>query len=232
MTRAKSHLVFSAGENPNTFIEELPVDVQAYHPDVQEFHNRETTQSYLEISIPTPKGPVGHSPHSLMNNDVFEEVEDGRGTEFGTRTHEFAERYVLSDVVEPASEDERHIKRFIDSLDGDLRVEEDAYLPLTVDGERITIYGIIDLVHIRPGTVEIIDFKTDRSRVAESEYRKQLSVYYHVLTEWFPERDVTASIFFTANSEQVDINPLSKSELSRLVERVNGSSIESASLLE
>ncbi len=31
----------------------------------------------------------------------------------------------------------------------------------------------------------IIDFKTDRSRSTESEYRKQLSVYYHVATEWF-----------------------------------------------
>ena len=164
-----------------------------------------------------------------MNDDVFEEVEEGRGIAFGTRTHEFAERYVLGDAVEPASDDERHIKHFIDSLDGELRVEEDAYLPLLLMVNESTIYGIIDLVHICPETVEIIDFKTDLSRVAESEYRKQLSVYYHVLTEWFPARDVTASIFYTADGKQVDIQPLSKSELSELVE---GTTIESAPLSE
>ncbi|MCO8244717.1 3'-5' exonuclease [Haladaptatus sp. AB643] len=217
MTRAKSHLVFSAGENPNAFLEELPVDTEEYHPDVQEFHDGETTQSHFEISIPVSAGPVRHSPHSLMNDDVFEEVEEGRGPEFGTRTHEFAEQYVLGNTVEPANDDERHIKRFIDSLDGELRVEEDAYLPLTVDGDRVSIAGIIDLVHVCPEIVKIIDFKTDLSRVAESEYRKQLSVYYHVLAECFPERDVGASIFYTTDGRQVDINPLSENELREIV---------------
>ncbi|WP_175424294.1 PD-(D/E)XK nuclease family protein, partial [Haladaptatus sp. W1] len=130
-------------------------------------------------------------------------------------------------AVEPANDDERHIKRFIDSLDGELRVEEDAYLPLTVDGGRVTIYGIIDLVHIRPATVEIIDFKTDLSRIVETEYRKQLSVYYHVLSEWFPERDVTASIFYTVDGRHVDIEPLSKSDLIELVRQKSIGSVYS-----
>nr|WP_245800227.1 3'-5' exonuclease [Haladaptatus litoreus] len=236
MTRAKSHLVFSAGEKPNTFLEELPVEIEEFQPDVQEFHDNESVQDHLQISIPTPDGPISYSPHSLMREDIFENVEHGMGTAFGTEVHEFAEAYARGDAV-PIDEnetepDKQNVKAFLDGLSGELCVEEDAYLPLTVDGERVTIYGIIDLVHLCPGTVEIIDFKTDRSRVAESEYRKQLSVYYHVLSEWFPERDLTASIFYTAAGEQVDIDPLSKSELSRLVERVNGSSIESVSLLE
>jgi len=103
---------------------------------------------------------------------------------------------------------------------------------LTVDGERVTIYGIIDLVNLCPKTVEVIDFKTDLSRVAESEYRKQLSVYFHVLSEWFPERTVTASIFYTANEQQVEIDPLSKNELSDIVKLVKRSTTESAPILE
>ncbi|WP_435158372.1 PD-(D/E)XK nuclease family protein [Haladaptatus sp. DFWS20] len=134
--------------------------------------------------------------------------------------------------MEPANDDERYIKRFIDSLDGDLRVEQDAYLPLTVDSERITIYGIIDLVHLRPETVDIIDFKTDRSRIAESEYWKQLSIYYHVLTECFPERPVTASIFYTTDGKHVNIEPLSKSELGGLAKLIEESTTESASVLD
>lgn len=60
---------------------------------------------------------------------------------------------------------------------------EDAYLPLTADGEQVTIPGIVDLVHIHPDTVEIINFKTNLGWHAEHEYRKQLSVYCHVLNE-------------------------------------------------
>jgi len=128
MTRAESHLVFAAGESPNTFIEELPVDLEELEPDVQDDDIDETTQAHLQIAVPAPDGPVGHSPHTLMRDDVFEDVDDGRGTAFGTRTHEFAERYILEEDVEPSNDDERHIKSFIDSLDGELRVEEDAYL--------------------------------------------------------------------------------------------------------
>jgi len=153
MTRAESHLVFAAGESPNTFIEELPVDLEGLEPNVQEDDIDQTTQAHLQIAVPTPDGPVGHSPHTLMRDDVFEDVDDGRGTAFGTQTHEFAERYVLEGDIEPSNDDERHIKSFIDSFDGELRVEEDAYLPLTIDGEQVTISGIVDLVHLRPDAV-------------------------------------------------------------------------------
>ncbi|MCD2201256.1 ATP-dependent helicase [Halobacterium sp. KA-4] len=229
MTRAESHLVFAAGESPNTFIEELPVDIEELEPDIQEDDIDETTQAHLQIAVPTPDGPVGHSPHTLMRDDVFEDVDDGRGTAFGTQTHEFAERYVLEGDVEPSNDDERHLKSLIDSLDGELRVEVDAYLPLTVDGEQVTISGIIDLVHIRPDTVEIIDFKTDLGRHAEGEYRKQLSVYYHVLNEWFSGREVTAEIFYTAQGVRVDIDPLSKADLVALISQEQRSE---ASILE
>jgi len=223
MTRAESHLVFAAGESPNTFIEELPVDLEELEPDVQDDDIDETTQAHLQIAVPAPDGPVGHSPHTLMRDDVFEDVDDGRGTAFGTRTHEFAERYILEEDVEPSNDDERHIKSFIDSLDGELRVEEDAYLPLTVDGEQVTISGIVDLVHIRPNTVGIIDFKTDLSRHAQGEYRKQLSVYHHVLDEWFPDREVTAEIFYTAEGTRVDVEPFSRADLVEIVAEISTS---------
>jgi len=101
MTRAESHLVFAAGESPNTFIEELPVDLEELEPDVQDDDIDETTQAHLQIAVPAPDGPVGHSPHTLMRDDVFEDVDDGRGTAFGTRTHEFAERYILEGMSSP-----------------------------------------------------------------------------------------------------------------------------------
>jgi ATP-dependent exoDNAse (exonuclease V) beta subunit len=217
MTRAKSHLIFSAGEKPNTFLQELPIDVEEYAPDIRSDGANETTQSHLDVSVPTPDGPVNQSPHSLMRDDVFENVDGGRGTEFGTQVHEFAEQYALGEPVEPTTADERQVKEFINSLDGELHVEEEVYLPLTVGSRRVTIAGVIDLVHVLAETVEIFDYKTDRGRHAESEYRKQLSVYHHVLSEWFPTRDVRAAVLYTAQGTPIDIEPLSRAELSELM---------------
>ena len=222
MTRAKSHLIFSAGKKPNAFIENLSVEIKALVPDVQQDSGLREKHNQLEIEVPELEGPIGFSPHSLMDESVYEDVEGGRGPEFGTRIHELAERYVRGESTALSNENdhERHLKDFLDSLDGELVVEENAYLPLTVDGERVILSGVIDLVQIRPETVDVIDFKTDQERQAESEYRKQLSVYYHVLNEQFPERDVSVSLFYTTEGERIEIEPLSQSELGALTNAV------------
>jgi len=79
----------------------------------------------------------------------------------------------------------------------------------------------LTLVHIRPNTVGIIDFKTDLSRHAQGEYRKQLSVYHHVLDEWFPDREVTAEIFYTAEGTRVDVEPFSRADLVEIVAEIS-----------
>jgi ATP-dependent exoDNAse (exonuclease V) beta subunit len=109
------------------------------------------------------------------------------------------------------------VKALIDSLDGETRAEIDAFLPLTVDGEKVTIGGIIDLLHVTSDCVEIIDYKTDLTTHAEAEYQKQLSIYYHVVADQYPERSVTASIFYTDDGDRKEIDPLSKVDLQDLV---------------
>ena len=90
-------------------------------------------------------------------------------------------------------------------------------LPLEVDGGRVTISGIADLVHVTDDQIEIVDYKTDQTRRAHEEYRKQLSVYYHVLDAEYSDRKVIPTIYYTADAEQVTINPLSIAELQSLV---------------
>ncbi|RQG94809.1 UvrD-helicase domain-containing protein [Natrarchaeobius chitinivorans] len=216
MTRAEDHLLFAAGEEPNTFLEELPVKIDELEPTVSSVDVDVETQTAFSVDIPAPAGPRGYSPHSLMDDSVYEDVSDGRGMDFGSHVHEFAENYALGEEVTPTSDDERHVKTFLDGLSGELLVEERAYLPLEVDGTQVTLSGVIDLVHVTDDTVEIIDFKTDLGRHAESEYRIQLSVYYHVLEEWYSDRTVMASIFYTADNDRVMVNPLSKAELAEL----------------
>ena len=218
MTRAKDHLLFSAGDEPNTFLEELPVDIDPLEPAVDIDSARDTLQSQLTVSIPQPDGPDGYSPHSLMNDEVYKDMDEGRGREFGSSVHEFAEQYALEGDVLPQNDDERNIKELLDSLEGTLRVEEQVYLPLESDGDQVTISGVVDLVHVTSDRIEIIDYKTDRGRHAESEYRTQLSVYYHALDEWFESRDVSAAIYYSAMDSQVEIEPLSKEDLAELLE--------------
>jgi len=226
ITRAESHVIFSAGEDPNTFLEELPVEIEAWDTDPDADTVDETEQTELLITVPTPEGPVGHSPHSLMREDVFEDVDDGMGKAFGTDVHNFAEAYARGDDIElnrddPGQDDKQHVKSFLDGLTGDLLVEEDAYLPLDVDGTRVMISGIIDLVHVRGDRIEVVDYKTDRGRHAEAEYRKQLSVYYHVLRELYPEHEISASIFYTVDGVREELDPLSRDDLVDVVKSVS-----------
>jgi superfamily I DNA/RNA helicase len=226
VTRAESHVVFVGGEKPNTFYEELPFEGQTAETAVESVERTTATQAQLPFSITAPDGPTGHTPHTLMDDSVFEAADidlepvEFRGRAFGSRVHDFAEAYALGEDVTPTTdryEDEQHVAALLDGLTGTLHVEERAVLPLDVDGERVTISGIVDLVHETPDAIEIIDYKTDQHTRAEAEYRKQLSVYYHAISACFPEKDVTASIFYTASGERTPIEPLSTADLQALV---------------
>jgi RecB family exonuclease len=181
------------------------------------FEAAEDGRSTLDVTLPTPEGPTSYSPHSLIDETVYENVEEGMGKDFGTQVHDFAERYVLGEDIDPRNEDEQHVRSLLDSLSGELRAEESAYLPLDIESGRITLSGVIDLLHISPERVEIIDYKTDRSRHAETEYRKQLSVYYHVLDALYPSRAIEPKIFYTESGTTVPVTPLNKEDLRKLV---------------
>ena len=230
ITRAEQHVLFAGGEDPNTFLEELAVEVDDPDVSIETVDHKEHVEGELPFAVAAPDGPIGHSPHSLMNEAVFEEtgeqmesnLEDEpetRGMDFGARVHGFAEAYALGEDVTPSNTHERRVAEFIDELPGRSYVEEPVTLPLEVDGHRVTISGIVDLVHETEETIEIVDYKTDSTRRAQSEYRKQVSVYYHVLSEWFEEKTVTTSLFYTSDGAQERINPLSLNELHDVIQR-------------
>ena len=219
-TRAKNHVVYAAGETPNTFFEELPLDAVEYEPAIETRDVVTTEQTALPITVPSPEGPIGHTPHTIMRDDVFEDVEDGRGTDFGNKVHDFAEAYALGEAVSPESDDERNVRDFIASLGGELIVEKEARLPLTVNGERVSVSGIIDLLQVRPNRVDIIDYKTDLGRHAEAEYRKQLSIYYHVVRSVYPDREIRPAIFYTDDGNHVEQDPFTVDQLEDIVANI------------
>ena len=228
VTRAENHVVFAAGEEPNTFLEELPVDVDEIDVKVAPLGRDASTTAALPFAVTTPEGPIGQTPHSLMDETVFEETDEHmetsaesepetRGMDFGSRVHDFAESYSLGDDVTPSNSHEERVVEFVDGLSGELYVEEPATLPVEIDGERVTISGVVDLVHETADRVDIVDYKTDRTRRAQPEYRKQLSVYYHVLSDWFAEKEVTTSLFYTTDGTCERIEPLTLAEVRSLL---------------
>ncbi|MFC5135983.1 MULTISPECIES: UvrD-helicase domain-containing protein [Haloferacaceae] len=218
ITRAESHVILTGGENPNVFLDELPVTIETVDPDLSSFNAVDNESSPFTVDIPDPDGPASYSPHTFIDDTVFEGDTGGRGMEFGSEVHEFAERYVLGEVVDTGDNpDKENVKELLESLDGETKAEIDAFLPLTVDDKEVTIGGIIDLLHITPDQIDIIDYKTDLTTHAEDEYEKQLSIYYHVVADQYPDREVTASIFYTNDGDRRRITHLSKPELREMV---------------
>jgi ATP-dependent helicase/nuclease subunit A len=210
ITRAEHHVLFSAGDTPNQLLEELSVEIEMLEPDVAEGGPPDTVQAHLQITVPEAQGPRGTTPHALMDEDRYGEESEGLGKEFGSQVHDFAEDYGHDRSVQiPESEepDFDHVAEFIDGLSGKLHFEQPAYLPLTVDGEAVTVSGVVDLVHVTAESVDVIDYKTDRGRHAEENYRTQLSVYHHVIMEAFPDRTVRSKILYTGTGDLIEIDP-------------------------
>jgi ATP-dependent exoDNAse (exonuclease V) beta subunit len=218
LTRAENYLILSAEEeNEGEFFNGLNVEPTLVEPDIEPQEYEAMARQELAVDEPAQKAPVKLSAHSVMD-DVDEEG-GGKGTAFGTEIHRFAEFYAKGRDVEAGEEsDYEHVQRLIDGLDGDLVPEQTMLLPLTVDGRRRVIEGTIDLLHVTDERAEIIDFKTDRTtRERQDEYRKQLSVYYHAVAEVYPDREITASLFYTAEGDMVEVDPVTRERLESLV---------------
>ena len=216
MTRAKRHLLFTAGDDPSRFMDGLSIDATEIEPAPDHVTVDRAAATPFETTIPDSSTvPRRLSVHDIMDDSVYDERDGGRGTDFGTDVHDFAEAYALDEPVEPSNDDERAVATLIDDLDGELIPEEPALLPLPGD-PQVTLAGIIDLVHVTDDRVEIIDYKTDPDRLAHDEYRTQLSVYYHVLASVYPNRPIQATVFYTQAATSVTIDPISIDELDRL----------------
>ncbi|WP_418282060.1 UvrD-helicase domain-containing protein [Halorubrum sp. DTA98] len=223
ITRAKRHLLFTAGERPSDFFTTLFADPTPVTPVVEHVQRGSETVDSLDVRVPNHQSPRRLSVHDLMDDAVFEAVEGGRGPAFGTRVHDFAEAYADGERVTPSNPDERNVRAFLNALDGELRTEIDAFLPVAFESrneeDRVIVVGIVDLLVVTDDRVRIVDYKTDLGRHAESEYRTQLSVYYHVVSAVYPERDVTTEVFYTADGERVTVEPLSRGEVRNVVSR-------------
>lgn len=216
MTRAKRYLFFTSEcEKSSKFFEGLNIESEKIEPELEKVEGKEREIARMKINEPKFHVPIKRSVHSIME---IEDEEGEKGKEHGRRVHLFAEEYASGKNVTPENEDEMNIKNFLDSLEGKLRVEENCFLPLQGGKRKIMLKGVMDLVQVTEDSVRLVDYKTDRSRENQEEYRKQLSVYYHVLKRIYSKRSISANIFYSYEGELVEINPLSENRLIDITE--------------
>lgn len=219
ITRSMFDVYFTA-YNPSTFFTNLALDYEISCPDKfnLDFKNVVDVCDDVDLSISSSISSLKSkvlSVHSLMN---FNETSIGRGMKFGNDIHNLAFRYIkgleINNIYSNLKSDFNNIKSYVDSLrDCEKFVEKDCILKLSND---ISVRGIIDAVFVYSDKVVCIDWKSDLDKLNINEYRKQLSIYYYILSEHF-NLPVECSIFWTSSGEISKVDILSKEELLKLV---------------
>jgi superfamily I DNA/RNA helicase len=226
MTRAENYLYFTAEEGRESlFFEDLDIDPTRVEPSVEPRERDTGKGDNLEIEEIEGKEHVKISPSMLGHGDEDRDKSedeggrDGRGKEFGQEVHDFAEAYadgkdVLDEVEDEAGyEDRKNVVEFLDSLDGESYTETRCLLPLEDDEHKLLIEGFADLVTVGQEEVLVVDYKTDLDKRSHDGYVKQVSAYHRTLEDAYPDREVRSGLFYTAEDEFVEVEPLSEREI-------------------
>ncbi|MEF8832792.1 MAG: ATP-dependent DNA helicase [Candidatus Thermoplasmatota archaeon] len=218
MTRAENYLFITEEEGDESeFFNNLDVEVEQIEPDIRPSKSESVEKTGLHVDIKESHAPVKFKAHSMIDRSVFDGSETGPGPEYGSRVHRFAERYAEGEDINPKNNDETNVKRLIDDLEGKKITEKPCLLP--IERERKFFFeGVIDLINVNKDLVKILDYKTDRNKKALDEYKKQLSIYYHVVESQYQEKEVVPYLYYSYTDEMIEIEPLSKEEIYKIAE--------------
>lgn len=181
-TRAENHLFLSAEKGRESrFFKEIEIEPEVIEPAIEDVEKEEDDRPVLEIDQPEDPRP---QIAAVTNTETQGDSKDG------LKLHSFAERYANGRNVEASTEAEKEVKKFIDSLSGDLRPEVSVKIP---DGD--TVYsGEIDLLHVKDNEVEVIDWKTGKEK---DKHEFQIRRYVEAIQEIYPEKVVKPHLFYT-----------------------------------
>jgi ATP-dependent helicase/nuclease subunit A len=217
ITRAKQFVYFTASK-PSIFFKELLVRTDHESEKINEINIAESSieetkeENLIEIDS-YQKNPLILSAHDLM---TYTPDEHGKGKEFGAMIHNLAERLALGEEVKEDLAEKQLIKTFLTKLNAkELKPEIECALPIG----KALVRGIIDLLALFDDHVEIIDYKTDASRLNHEEYIKQLSVYYYAVAEFYG-LPVKCKIYYVSQNEVVEIDPITKKDIVKLLQKI------------
>ena len=98
-----------------------------------------------------------------------------------------------------------HIQRYVDRASCDWSIFEEAELRVALVKKEYILTGSIDLLRGADGSVEIVDFKTEKKpdinelkdREKLERYRRQLEVYAHIVEERYNRRVSRMHLYYT-----------------------------------
>ena len=219
ITRAKQYLIFTANDSPSNFFKEISEGSEVIHdyPLTMLPIKAEKSDIYDELSIGEyEKRGLVMGVHSLMD---YRPTGDGKGRQFGIELHSFAQKVALGLNAYWDQPEAEKIRSFIASLNAnELKTEIECSLPV---GSNL-IRGEIDLLALYDDRAEIVDYKSDLNYKSEKEYRKQLSVYYHIAQQIYPDKRINCRIYYVCMDEIKEIEPLSFEEIKALMEKELG----------
>ena len=218
ITRAKQFVYFTASRK-STFFKEMLRLTNNESEKIEEITISPSEFSEQSEEKPVYIGDYQRKPLVLSAHDLMKYApgERGKGIEHGKKIHFIAEKLAAGEDVEDSSPEKEQIKAFLDGLGAkELKAEIECALPVN----NALVRGIIDLLAIFEDRVEIIDYKTDASKLNHEEYKKQLSVYYYAVYDFF-KLPVKCKIFYVSQKEVTEIEPILREELTRLVEGVS-----------
>ena len=98
-----------------------------------------------------------------------------------------------------------HVRQYVEYAQKDWSRVKDAEVPVTLQKEKYILEGKIDLIQGHDGTVEILDFKTekkpdintDEGREKLRRYRRQLEIYAHIIEQRYGEKVSKMHLYYT-----------------------------------
>ncbi|MCX7025288.1 MAG: ATP-dependent DNA helicase [Spirochaetes bacterium] len=100
---------------------------------------------------------------------------------------------------------EKHVIRYVDHASRDWSSIQEAEVPVTLLKSDYFLKGTIDLIRGKDGSVEILDFKTEKKpdvneaegRIKLERYRRQLDIYAHIIEERYGKRVSRMHLYYT-----------------------------------
>jgi ATP-dependent helicase/nuclease subunit A len=214
ITRAKQYLIFTASEKPSLFFDQMSEGfdvIKDYNLAVSPI-KLEKSDIHDELSIGDyEKRGIVLGAHDLMQ---YKPSGNNKGRQFGIELHSFAQKVALGVNANWDQPEADRVRVFIASLNAkELKPEIECSLPI---GDNL-IRGEIDLLALYDDRAEIIDYKSDLNYINVKEYQKQLSVYYHVVRQIYPNKPVICKIYYVCLDEIKEIEPLSFGDIEALM---------------
>jgi len=158
---------------------------------------------------------IMHSLGSLRPDADTDEF-SGKGKEYGTEIHELAYAMAVGHRVDDGRPEVPVIRDILSAAsDADLVIPEiECSLPF--NDLNVTLKGIIDLLVVRPGGIEIHDYKTDVDSSYEEEYRVQLSVYARAASEYYG-RPAKCVIDYVSQKRTEKFDPLPRETIAQRI---------------